>query len=371
MLREMLVGCYKLVFLLMASGSFAQSQLVKIEVIPLETYNDSLYLAGEPAILGNWAPNGRMLQNEGKGMYHTTFEVDSGTAINFKVTRGSWATERVSAEGFPLVSTSVLINRDTSLRVKVEEWKDQKFRFRSDVVGNIDTLQPDFSGIDPRAVYPYRPPTLKEGMSPNFIVVHDGQNAFDPRLSTLGIEWLVDDFLFQLEQQQWIEPTLAVFISSSKDRNAEYSPGTKGTAYLSWIDQELIPSIEQKYQISIERENSAVMGVSMGGLVSMMCLLELPHRFSKAACLSSAFQIGPYDYLPKVQSWTPKGDEQIILYNGGNGLEALLQSGNDALMQALDQKGFAYSWIHNKKASHDELAWSRQTPFILLEFFGK
>lgn len=351
----------------------AQTFTINVEVI-LEAESprsSKLYLAGEPAVLGNWAPNGRLLNPKEKSVYATEFEVDSGSAINFKVTRGSWDTERVTAEGFPLISTSVLIDQDTTIQLKVEAWKDRKFRFRSGVVGIIDTLQPDFSGIESRPVYVYRPEKLQEAKSPNFLLVHDGQNAFDPSLSTLGIEWLVDDFLNQYEKQQWLEPTIAVFIPSSKDRNAEYSPGSKGTAYLNWIDKELIPEIEQRYSCSIQREHSAVMGASMGGLVSMMCLVELPHRFSKAACLSSAFQIGPYDYVPQVKSWIPKRDEQIILYNGGNGLEALLQPGNDAVMRALDQKEFAYSWVHNKQASHDELAWSRQTPFILLEFFGK
>ena len=56
--------------------------------------------------------------------------------------------------------------------------------------------------------------------------------------------------------------------------------------YLQFIVSELKPYIDSHFSTSINRENTFLMGASMGGLISLYGVCEYPDIFGGAGCLS-------------------------------------------------------------------------------------
>jgi enterochelin esterase-like enzyme len=58
-------------------------------------------------------------------------------------------------------------------------------------------------------------------------------------------------------------------------------------AYLKFVVEELKPYIDSHFSVYTGPENTAVMGSSMGGLISMYAISEYPQVFGAAACIST------------------------------------------------------------------------------------
>ena len=51
--------------------------------------------------------------------------------------------------------------------------------------------------------------------------------------------------------------------------------------------EELKPFIDNNYSVFSDKRNTAIMGSSMGGLISMYAVSEYPKVFGAAACMST------------------------------------------------------------------------------------
>ena len=57
--------------------------------------------------------------------------------------------------------------------------------------------------------------------------------------------------------------------------------------YLKFIVDELKPRIEREYRVHSDRANTAIMGSSMGGLISLYAINEYPQLFGSAGMVST------------------------------------------------------------------------------------
>lgn len=69
-----------------------------------------------------------------------------------------------------------------------------------------------------------------------------------------------------------------------------------GLDYYRYITEELPIKLRNYFPISSRREDTFIMGESMGGYGTLHCALGHPELYSKAVCLSS----GPFDYQARV-----------------------------------------------------------------------
>ena len=82
------------------------------------------------------------------------------------------------------------------------------------------------------------------------------------------------------------------------------------------------------------------------------------------------------DYVAQVMESSPP-EHEVVFYidNGGIGLEERLQSGIDAMLNALDQNGFLpkqdYFWVQDRRDNHSESAWAKRLPNALRLLIGK
>ncbi|MBA2772064.1 MAG: alpha/beta hydrolase [Sphingomonas sp.] len=162
---------------------------------------------------------------------------------------------------------------------------------------------------DPRRVTVWLPSSYRPGGPRHAVLyMHDGQNLFDTATGYGGMEWKVDETLDRLIRVGQVRPTIVVGIWNTSKRLREYVPakafmhlpaaymervrGLYGgeplsNGYLKFIVEELKPRIERSYRVHLDRANRAIMGSSMGGLISLYAINEYPQVFGGAGMVST------------------------------------------------------------------------------------
>jgi predicted alpha/beta superfamily hydrolase len=193
------------------------------------------------------------------------------------------------------------------------------------------------------------------------------------------VDWAVDESLDRLISEGAIEPMIAVALTSTDNRTAEYSPGLAGEAYLRFLVEQVRPMIDAEYRTLPGPEHTIVGGSSMGGLVSCMFAWRYPEVFGAALCFSPAFRIeGRADWLPFFTKGGPAPPDSrrpfLYLDNGGIGLEERLQPGIDDMLAYLEGEGWArgedFVFVLDPEARHFESAWAKRFPEALLSALG-
>jgi len=140
---------------------------------------------------------------------------------------------------------------------------------------------------------------------------------------------------------------------------------------MRFITEELKPLIDSEYRTLTDRENTAVMGSSMGGLISFLIAWNYPEVFSKTACLSSSFYYHNDKAISAVSNYSgPKKNIKIYLDHGEDGLVK-----GQKMFCTLTKKGYLIgkdvNYYYAPGAEHNENAWADRLERPLLFFFGK
>jgi len=266
---------------------------------------------------------------------------------------------------------------------------------------------------DPRNVFVWLPEHYS-GDSSKFSVLymHDGQNLFEPATGEfLSSTWKVAERISALMNEGKIRDTIVVGIWNTSKRRSEYLPqkiiqylhpdtkealltsqqdSPRSDGYLKFIVEELKPYIDKNYRTLTNRDNTSIMGSSMGGLISLYAISEYPEIFGNAGCISTHWPMDHY-----IQIGTQGGQDELAaaffkyleknLSKAGNGhriyfdfgtetLDALYepyQKTADALMKKLGYTQGSH-WITKKfpGAKHHEQSWQERL-HIPLEFLLK
>ncbi len=330
--------------------------------------NSTVFIVGNHEKLGQWNAGAIALGKQEDGSWSRTFAFPTGSELEYKITRGSWQTEAVSAEGVIPGNFKLRVASNETARIVVANWKDVLHKIEGQVTGTVKYHRKmESEGIKPRDVIVWLPPGYTKNPEQRYPVlyVHDGQNAFDPATSFLGADWQIDEVADRLVREGKMQEIIVVGIWNSEDRREDYSDTPKGRAYMRFIVEKLKPFIDREYRTQPEREHTAVMGSSMGGLISFLLVWNYPQVFSEAACLSPAFVYHDFDATPAVEEYDgPDKRIRIYLDNGGVGLESELQPGCDKMLRVLQEKGFRLGenleWFRDAGAEHNEMAWSKR-----------
>ena len=137
--------------------------------------------------------------------------------------------------------------------------------------------------------------------------MHDGQNLFDPRIANTGVDWGVDETVVRLADQGIIPPIIVVGVWSTDARSVEYSPWDHASDYARFLIEELIPRVNREFRTRTGPANTAVMGSSMGGLLSFYLVTYRPDVFGACGCLSTHFPLSEAVAAQVLHSVTPAG----------------------------------------------------------------
>ncbi len=359
---------------------FAQQKVTVTFNVYASGLNDTdiIYISGNHEQLGNWQPGKIRLTAQKNSEWSLATEFVKGTELEFKFTLGDWSREALNDDESVPANNKLFVLTDTVLNITISKWSSPETKkVTVQITGTVE-YQRQFNSnfVKPRDIIILLPENyyFTDQHYP-VLYMHDGQNIFDPSTSTFGYDWQVDETADSLIRAKCIESIIIVGIYNTSERSSEYAPNDTGKAYMKFIVEELKPFIDEHYRTIPDRNNTAVAGSSMGGLISFMLLWEYPNIFSKAACLSPAFKIGRFDYVSNVVNTTNIPDD-ILVYidNGGIELEALLQPGIDEMISALETNGFLreknFYWKKFETAYHNEQAWADRFYLPLKLFFG-
>ncbi|MBC8401410.1 MAG: alpha/beta hydrolase [Candidatus Marinimicrobia bacterium] len=206
--------------------------------------------------------------------------------------------------------------------------------------------------------------------------MHDGQNIIDPFTSFAGQDWRMDEVVTELIELGKIDEIIIVGINNTDNRTAEYSPLHLGEQYSAFMINTLKPFIDSTYRTIQKPEHTAVMGSSMGGIISFHLVWEYPQTFSMAGCLSPAFLIDDNEIINRIRNYSgPEKSIKLYIDNGTIGLEQRLQPAIDELVPLLNQTSFTDEhhllYYIADGAEHDEIAWAERVHLPLVFFFGR
>jgi predicted alpha/beta superfamily hydrolase len=258
-------------------------------------------------------------------------------------------------------------------RVKIER-SGKRYSGRKKIIGEVQYHRKFRSSLleNERDIFVWLPPSYSSQTGRRYPVLymHDGQNLIDPTTSFAGTDWRVDETVTKLIRAGKLKEIIVVGINNTADRLDEYSDSEKGNNYIKFLMEELKPFIDSGYRTLADPGNNAVMGSSMGGLISFLAAWKHPEIFSMAGCMSSSFYYNNdkiFETL-KIYETPPKG-LKIYIDHGEDGLVR-----GQKVFAALTQLGFVIGtnldYYYAPGAEHNETAWAERLGRPLLFFFG-
>lgn len=236
--------------------------------------------------------------------------------------------------------------------------------------------------VAPRHVEVWLPPSYeKEARSYPVLYMHDGQNVFNPKTSYTGIDWGVDEALIRLIKEGRVREVIVVAVWNSPKRVPEYMPAKAlqlpggqeamkqfknaeplADKYLKFLVTELKPYIDRNYRTLKDRENTFIMGSSMGGLISLYALCEYPEVFGAAACVSTHWPAGNGIVIEYAKTALPKpGHHRIYFDFGTKTLDKDYEPYQKRMDEVMRVMGYTFGkdWVTRKftGADHSERAW--------------
>ena len=258
----------------------------------------------------------------------------------------------------------------------------------SDRRGRLEVLRdvaPALGKPRPRDVYVYLPPGYDVHAERRYPVLymHDGQNCWDDPVEPFGHGgWCVNLTADRLINAGRVEPFMVVGIANTADRIKEYGPGkdiffAADHPYIQLLVSDLKPLIDRRFRTLADAKHTALMGSSLGGVISLQASLLCPDTFGMAACLSPAFGFAEGSEQRYADLVRKVGKVPVRLYvDNGTGGEwqdgAPLTRRMVALLRETGwQDGRDFMYFEDAGADHNERAWRGRLEKPLIFLFGR
>ena len=238
-----------------------------------------------------------------------------------------------------------------------------------------------------RDILVYLPPSYPDAnRTYPTLYMHDGQNLFDAATSFAG-EWRVDDALEQLASEG-IEAIVVGVPNTGVNRLAEYSPfrdprfgGGRAADYVDFIVDTVRPLVDEAFRTTGERDGTATIGSSMGGLISLYAFFERPDVFGAVGAVSPSvgFARGALiDYLDRAkfvggriyldvgtQEGRPKDRDPLELRDDPSGYVRMVRQARDLLLAKGYRESQDLLYVEDEGGIHNEAAWAERFPPLI------
>lgn len=263
------------------------------------------------------------------------------------------------------------------------------------------------SHIVPRPVDIWLPDGYSNDKKYAVLYMHDGQMLFDSLTTWNKQEWKADEWAGQLQKEGKTKDFIIVAPHNIAEiRHSDYYPQKpfellsqksqdsiwdiakknkfsfnklNSDNYLKFLTQELKPFIDESYSVQSDRENTVVLGSSMGGLISMYAVSEYPKIFGGAGCLSTHW-IGTYSnknnpipqtFFTYMEENLPEAATHKIYFDyGTETLDALYLPYQETVTNLIAKKGHTKN-LKFEGTDHSENSWNQRLDIPLTFLLGK
>lgn len=245
--------------------------------------------------------------------------------------------------------------------------------------------------LEPRTVTVWLPPAAFDGPPLPVLYMHDGQNLFAP--DALWGGWRVGATLDEAIGAAVLDPMIVVGIDNTAARMHEYTQvgdvidgmpvGGRADEYADFLVNGIKPFIETRYPAASEPASVAVMGSSLGGLVSLYIGLRHPGVFGQIASMSGTIAWGSIGAanptIIDAYAEQPPIGLRIYLDSGGDEGFGCPEDGSDNYcgnvdladtlrgLGWVDEQDLFYRW--DPGAPHNEAAWATRLLPALLDWW--
>jgi predicted alpha/beta superfamily hydrolase len=307
---------YSFVFLLLSVLTFGQVTL-RITSIPTNTpANATIYAAGD---FNAWNAQSaaHIMQPDGLGARTIVIPEATGT-VGFKFTRGGWPTVEGNASGGFLPDRHfTFTGSPQTINLTILSWEDiSGSGSSSTAAANVQILSNNFAipqlNGRTRKIWLYLPPDYNTSTKTYPVLyMEDGQNLFDNATSFAG-EWQIDETLNTLFSQGDYGAIVVGIDNGGGERlneyspwyNASYSAGGDGDDYMQFVAETLKPYIDSNFRTKPQPQFNALIGSSMGALISAYGACAYPTQFEKVGVFSPAFWFSLNDLNSYIQNTT-------------------------------------------------------------------
>ena len=236
------------------------------------------------------------------------------------------------------------------------------------------------------------------------LYMHDGQNLFEPALSTYDKVWAADRAMLQCARAGLIAPHIIVGVwSPGHDRSRQYLPNwlgqqapdtlrqhikaraqraILGDAYIAWLSGPLKACVDRSFRTRPGPRHTALVGSSLGGLISCHALAQLPQVYCRVAALSPHWPVvlpplvdhtqdalmALWDQWMQSQLGAP-GARRLWIDRGTDYLEAFYAPYHARATERLQTLGWTLGTDFESRiypaASHNEDHWRARLPEVL------
>jgi predicted alpha/beta superfamily hydrolase len=209
--------------------------------------------------------------------------------------------------------------------------------------------------------------------------MHDGQNLFDP-----GAMWGGWDVQGNCDAQiaaGAMKPVIVVGAANTPDRFSEYTQvqddisntcngsgltGGRAGPYAQFLVNELKPAVDGRFRTLTGRDDTGILGSSLGGLVSVWIAWQYPQVFRRVGGMSSTFEWGQIclSNPTMLDVATAAGKLDLVVYidtgggpnSSGDNYQPTVQM-QQILLGKGWQQGVDFDFYWDQGATHDEAHW--------------
>lgn len=216
-----------------------------------------------------------------------------------------------------------------------------------------------------RTVRLYLPPNYEhETQSYPVIYMHDGQNLFD-NATAYAEEWGVDESLNALAKTSGRKFIVVAIDNGGDFRMNELSPWTnkrfgeaQGKAYMQLIVDVVKPYIDNNYRTKADVKNTAMMGSSMGGLITHYAIHNYPDVFGKAAIFSPSYWYSQ-DVFTDTRLHRSKDSARLYVLYGSDEGDGMIAD-TDKMQRLIKEQGHPrenMQFVSIAGGQHNEQLW--------------
>ncbi len=350
------------------------------------------FIAGSPAQLGGWKPDGLALRREGD-RFVAELRLPPGP-FEWKVTLGAWERCETNADGGERANREAIAAEGAVLRAEVLRWRSGEEKPPSTMTGDVRVVGPvggprggEETRVEPRMLTirvpsGYVDPANAERRYP-VIYFLDGQNVFDRATSFSGVEWGADEAHDRLVAEKAIEAAILVGIPNSPKRmdeltfvrDASRNAGGEGDAFLRWLVDEVKPTVDRLYRTRPDRASTTLVGSSLGGLFALEATARRGDVFGRAIAMSPSLWWADEELLTR---WSAPGfslpDPIALWFDMGTAEQRAVPDGHverARRLEALFKGRPGIRSVIDEGAKHHESAWAARLPEALRWTLGE